>query len=827
MLLAFAMQIPVWLWFVDDAAISFSYARNFADGEGLVAQPGGERVEGYSNPLWVFLLSLWELAGIGGFISAKIMGVLLAVATIPLVWAIARWSRPDRDEAVPLLAAFALAANAQFAIWNTSGLENALFSLLLAGGIWRTLVETRTRGFPWSALLFLGVSVTRPEGIAYAAAGGFAAMVFALQDGRGLRPTLRWLLVFFLPFCAYHALRIHYFAWPFPNTYYAKLAHKLAHAFDWDGRGWRYVLRYAGLAFAKNSPGPGLGQGYLLPVYLVGALGAIGKPGRAGGRALALCWAMAAISVAFAVGSNGDWMPGYRWLAFLCVPASVLFATGVGELRDRVRGWVQRRPGPPNPRARLGGTAVAVAATALFAIPQARHLHWFTWRAPTSATAVRQRVDYLHHLMDTLQLERAAVLDIDMGAHLFWSRADMIDMGGLIDVPFAHHQFDAAFIREYLFQERRPEFAHVHGAWAEKTHIPDHPEWSAEYVALPGYLRTVRGVHTGNHVRRNLLLRPRWEGEPGRRVVFRNGATLAGWELPGLPTAPGLNLFVTLGLARSAPPEAAAAHAYQVEIFLADADGVVARRVVAPGYGWLPPSEWRAGEVFRGHFTLPLTTRVPPGAYDLGFLLRDDRGRVVPALAPAAPRLSPPGGPVVGGVRGVAPLVAAGEVRFPRAVAVAPFAKAMQRTRANFEALAKRAEDLDCPGAEARWLRLRRRLVGTTERVERYRPAATRALAECWARRALASSDRGEQIAWLVRARELDHRAPSLRAAAHPLADALFDEGKAAREREAWEEAYRLFTSALRVEPSRSWARRYAEEARAHRLGLKTPVHAW
>jgi len=98
MLLAFAMQIPVWLWNVDDAAISFAYARNLADGEGLVAQPGGERVEGYSNPLWVLLLSLWEVVGIDGFVSSKIMGVLFAVLTIPLVWAIARWSRPDRDE---------------------------------------------------------------------------------------------------------------------------------------------------------------------------------------------------------------------------------------------------------------------------------------------------------------------------------------------------------------------------------------------------------------------------------------------------------------------------------------------------------------------------------------------------------------------------------------------------------------------------------------------------------------------------------------------------------------------------------------------------------
>ena len=64
MVLALAVQIMVWLWYIDDAAISFSFARNLADGHGLVAQAGGERVEGYSNPLWVALMALWAWIGV-------------------------------------------------------------------------------------------------------------------------------------------------------------------------------------------------------------------------------------------------------------------------------------------------------------------------------------------------------------------------------------------------------------------------------------------------------------------------------------------------------------------------------------------------------------------------------------------------------------------------------------------------------------------------------------------------------------------------------------------------------------------------------------------
>lgn len=41
----------------DDAMISMRYAKNFANGYGLVWNPGGERIEGYTNPLWVLYMS--------------------------------------------------------------------------------------------------------------------------------------------------------------------------------------------------------------------------------------------------------------------------------------------------------------------------------------------------------------------------------------------------------------------------------------------------------------------------------------------------------------------------------------------------------------------------------------------------------------------------------------------------------------------------------------------------------------------------------------------------------------------------------------------------
>src|SRR6266436_5349701 len=45
----------------DDAMVSMRYARNLAHGFGLVWNPGGDRVEGYTNPLWVLFMSLIHL----------------------------------------------------------------------------------------------------------------------------------------------------------------------------------------------------------------------------------------------------------------------------------------------------------------------------------------------------------------------------------------------------------------------------------------------------------------------------------------------------------------------------------------------------------------------------------------------------------------------------------------------------------------------------------------------------------------------------------------------------------------------------------------------
>ena len=50
-------------WIIDDAGITFAYARNVADGHGFVAYPGEPAVEGFTNLLWLLGLLPWLALG--------------------------------------------------------------------------------------------------------------------------------------------------------------------------------------------------------------------------------------------------------------------------------------------------------------------------------------------------------------------------------------------------------------------------------------------------------------------------------------------------------------------------------------------------------------------------------------------------------------------------------------------------------------------------------------------------------------------------------------------------------------------------------------------
>lgn len=869
----------LWPWYIEDAAISFAYARNWAEGDGLVAFRGGERIEGYSNPLWVALMALWYHVGVDGFDSSKWMGMFFGGTTVVFTWLAAREALDDRDSPATLVAPVFLAIFPPFAFWNASGLENSLFCFMLSGGIWRTLVEARKGGFPYASLFFLGLAVTRPEGILYGAWGGFVAMVASLMAGRGLKRTVQWLLTFFVPFTIYHAIRYNYFAWAFPNTYYAKLGAKTFRPFAWAARGWKYIrgfgfdtgagwfipLFVAGLVGLRRTrvivvaaasllyamfflyPDAEITQGWswwpeelpspaswnearvwgLFALSLLLPVTALKSPGSTG---RVLSWGMAFITLFFCVKATGDWMNGYRWMSFLSAPAAILFAAGVeqtaGFFQRHVRTLLRLAPTPEwRTTAWLVGTALTLAAMPGFF----SHSNWFFKKRETGPFSVKKRVEYTAGVTDRLGLEGLIRnLDVDMGAHLYWSEHQMVDMAGLVDITISQHNYrQRAVTREYVFDEMKPSVAHVHGGWANSSKIPTFSEWKNGYVEIPGFPVSSRTNHMGNHIRRDTIMKNVWPGPSDRRVPFAGNFVLHGYKTPSPEISVGKSTYVEVGLQYRATEDKTKARLIG---FLSNEQGALHSFDMPLGYDWLPTDEWRPDEVFVGWYDPIVDKELAPGTYDLGFLLLAGDGSVLPAGEIAGEdgpvQVDLPDGAVVGGREGVAPRLAAGELRFEDVIEIGPPGTGERAARADFDRAMSHATEDRCKQAEIFW-RLARRHIPRAERWhDKNGEIFADAVATCWVERAAKTTDPHAAAQILQTARAWNHRLPALWEVQEEVGERLYEEGMVARLAEDWGTAYAAFRDAVIANPSLSWARRYAEEARDHRFGLDPETQA-
>jgi len=821
-------------WTIDDAAIVYAYARNFAAGDGIVPWPGAERIEGFSNPTWFLLLAGLQTLGLSGFQTAKPLAMGLTVITLGLVWRLARAAMPDRSPDAALVAPVLLAISPQWAIWSASGLENALFGTLLAAAVLRTVHEVRSAAFPWSAVVYLLLAWTRPEGVLYAAVGGAWFLHGVRRHPHAPRRVAQWLAVFWIPTLTLEAARIAYFAWPLPNTYYAKVSARGTTPLLWDERGWLQVREYAGR----------LWHGYFMPLYVAGLVGVRGRRAAAaatlvlgfwiwlqwrappapiltarmvalylvgallpalaahtpGWRTRALCWHAALLGLSFSIAVNGDWMGAYRWMSLIAPVAAVLLGVGIVEVTDAVARWIDG--GPQWRTAAWTTVALGIGATVPPSLSQARdHLRFNKDETPEM---IRRRAAYLRGIVQRIHHTEVVVhLDMDMGGAL-WHAPDVTqaDMGMLVSIPMARHWYQQRpFIEEHVFAELRPTFAHVHGWWARYSGLPKYDQWQATYFSLPPYEDVPAiGLHEGMWARRDLFLAPR---PPGAPIRFEGGVSVfaprfaaeawaAGWSgFLALPVAPGM-----LEAGDPVP------HAL---LFLAR-DGRVHTWRVPLGHGLLPLSEVGMDEVLLGRHAMPLPPDLTPGVWTLGLVVLGPDGTVAPALkaAPGPPQLAV-GEALLGTIR----------VDTPAAVdhaAERVLARALDRAAAG-----------SCTEAEAAWVAAQHHRPQDPAWRDSRRPEVARAMADCLAGRAQHASD-PDTAALLREAHRWDHRSEALARVGAPLAAAWLAEADAARVAEDWSTAYRRYTDVLGFQPWRAWARRYAEQARDHRLGLQDDV---
>lgn len=207
-------------WTSDDAFISFRYALNFIRGDGLVFNVG-EKVEGYTNFLWTIWIALGLKLGADAEAWANIWSIASYVGCILLLAQLAwkRNSRPPITLPIPIAAILGL-AHRDLAIFATSGLETATFTLLAFAGYFVMVSgQLDSRRSALAGFLFALGSMTRPDGVLL----GFVAGCFILGTYR--RGALLFAAAFLLIWIPFMAWRVSYYGDIFPNTYYAKSAY--------------------------------------------------------------------------------------------------------------------------------------------------------------------------------------------------------------------------------------------------------------------------------------------------------------------------------------------------------------------------------------------------------------------------------------------------------------------------------------------------------------------------------------------------------------------------------------------------------------------------
>jgi hypothetical protein len=344
----------------DDAMTSMQYAKNLARGNGLVFNVG-ERVDGYTNFLWVlFMTPLYAFCHALGvsFVPALIHAtVLIAAACVVLVYAIAI-RHVQQPLAVWIALLFSVVDNA-FTTWAGLGLEVHFLALfmLLALYFQGSVLPRRS---VYAGLALLAAHLTRPDAALFCAAflgseGIEAALALFGRDRQRALEVVRRIgitaLCWLLPFAGYFAWHYAYYGFPFPNTYYVKLGGDI----DAWARGFAYVRDF-------------LEVRWYLPLLGVFAIARVGDRVV---RTLLLYLPAHTLYVAYV---GGDFMPGHRFFVPELPLFGLLLAAGADQLFS-----LERREFSPRFLLRIGlsrtfvagfVSAAVIAGYALLAVSQ-------------------------------------------------------------------------------------------------------------------------------------------------------------------------------------------------------------------------------------------------------------------------------------------------------------------------------------------------------------------------------------------------------------------------------------------------------------------------
>ncbi|MCB9865709.1 MAG: hypothetical protein H6816_03625 [Phycisphaerales bacterium] len=325
----------------DDAMITLQYARNLAEGHGLVWNAGGPHVEGFTSPAWTLLL-----AGVAWVVEDPVRRCLVVQCLgIPIIWLTAlgalRLARASRmPDVVGLMAALWVLVYYNLNNLTLLGMETGLAAAVMTFGLAAVMrAITRRTGTVWSTAWIGPMVLVRPEALVF---GLFAGAVEVLGVRRRRWQPVLGAALGLLLVAGYVGWRWSYYGALVPNTYVLKLT----------GWPWWDRLRVA----LHDLPVTVVSLGPLVLLALAGVRG-IRQP------RFALLLLLPLLAIAYQIYVGGDHLPRDRFVVPFVPALAVMGAYGLTRLARLVvqAGWLTRRTWP----IRVGAAAIVVAFNAV------------------------------------------------------------------------------------------------------------------------------------------------------------------------------------------------------------------------------------------------------------------------------------------------------------------------------------------------------------------------------------------------------------------------------------------------------------------------------
>ncbi len=246
----------------DDAYTSLRYVKNFVYGNGLVFNIG-EKVEGYTNFLWVILLSGIYQAGLLlklNFDLTQLSKLLSAFFGFAFLISIFITSKKIFSsfknynnclQYVALIFPILVLFTTPFNYWSFSGMETSLFATLTLLSVYFLIDFEIGNNHKYFVIASTLNSLLRPEGLLF-----FVLLIateiiynflvdtnlnhFDLKTKIFSKKKIKVIALFFFIQLIYFLFRLAYYGFPLPNTFYAKTEF----TFNFLLRGFDYFVKY-------------------------------------------------------------------------------------------------------------------------------------------------------------------------------------------------------------------------------------------------------------------------------------------------------------------------------------------------------------------------------------------------------------------------------------------------------------------------------------------------------------------------------------------------------------------------------------------------------